>query len=175
MHTIQEMAAVVTKLNLHFPRSGGLLNEQILSLAEDWAEDLSEFPMPVILQALKLCRRDERRKFFPTLGEFGEYCRVAMVEYKRYAHKQLPMPSRESMDAEDERNRLHGIDRMKKLYQTMGWAAPAPERQEPKRTPSVQEIVQHVPLSPELEAERARLVAQRDRRKGTAFQREAAL
>lgn len=166
MHDVQEMASIIARLNLHFPRSGGLTNQQLVGLAEDWAEDLAEFPMPVIRQAVKLCRRDERRRFFPSLGELVEYCRVAEVEYRRFAQKHLPAPSEATLDADAERNRLHGIDRLHDLYGKMGWRMPAQEQ--PKRpAPSVQAVVQNttVQLSPEQEAERAKLVALRAQRK----------
>lgn len=117
-HNVQDMAAIVAKLNLHFPRSGGLLNEQVISLAEDWAEDLAEFPMPVIRQAVKLCRRDEHRRYFPTIGEFAEYCRIALVEYRRFTQKRLP----ENTGCDnDESKRQAGLDRLREIYQRNGW------------------------------------------------------
>ena len=87
------MAELITRLNLHYPRNGGLSNAQIAALAQDWAEDLSAFPMPIIKQAAKLCRNDSDRHFFPSVGEFRSYCAVAKGEYDRWqARQELPAP-----------------------------------------------------------------------------------
>lgn len=176
-HDVQAMAVIITKLNLHFPRSGGLLAEQILNLAEDWAEDLAEYPMPVIRQAMKLCRRDEGRKFFPTLGEFIGYCRCANVEYRRFSQRQIEAPSQETMADLDERNRLHVIDGLKSFYASKGWTTEQPEppqaaTSEPS-TPSVPAADPTANLTPEQIIERAKLIALRDLRKKRAFQQEA--
>ena len=46
------MLRILTALNLHFPQAGRS-PEEMLSLAEDWAEDFAAFPMPVMEQGGK--------------------------------------------------------------------------------------------------------------------------
>ena len=84
---------MITRLNLHYPRAGGLSNAQIAALSQDWAEDLDGFPMPVIRQAAKLCRNDGERHYFPSVGEFKGYCYIAKEELERWQQRQaLPAP-----------------------------------------------------------------------------------
>lgn len=87
------MAELITRLNLHYPRNGGLSNAQIAALSQDWAEDLAMYPMTIVRQAAKMCRNDGERKFFPSIGEFKSYCSVAKGELDRWQARQaLPAP-----------------------------------------------------------------------------------
>lgn len=87
------MAELITRLNLHYPRNGGLSNAQIAALSQDWAEDLSMYPMQIVRQAAKMCRNDGERKFFPSIGEFKNYCRLAKGDLDRWqARTALPSP-----------------------------------------------------------------------------------
>ena len=81
------MAELITRLNLHYPRAGGLSNAQIAALAEDWTEDLEGYSMPVIREAMKLCRTDKDRHYFPSVGEFMAYCNVAQGELERWTDR----------------------------------------------------------------------------------------
>lgn len=74
----------MAKLNLHYPRGGGLTNAQIAALAEDWADDLRQYSMPVIRAAVKMCRTDEERHYFPSIGELIAYCRLAQGDLERW-------------------------------------------------------------------------------------------
>lgn len=106
-HDLAEMAELIARLNLHFPRAGGLSNAQTAALAEDWAEDLAAYPMPVIRQAVKLCRNDGDRHWFPSVGEFKAYCATASGELERYQRRMaLPAPE-ESMAVICERGSRH--------------------------------------------------------------------
>lgn len=84
------MLRILTALNLHFPQ-GGRSPEEMQSLAQDWAEDFEAFPMPVMQQAVKNCRRNQ--DFFPTTHQMLEYCAKAKGELERYSQRMaLPAP-----------------------------------------------------------------------------------
>ena len=84
------MLRILTALNLHFPLAGRS-PEEMQSLAMDWADDFSSFPMPVIEQAVKYCRRSQ--DYFPTTHQMLEYCAKARGELDRYQQRMaLPAP-----------------------------------------------------------------------------------
>ena len=90
MHTVSDMLRILTALNLHFPQAGRS-PEEMLSLAEDWAAEFAAFPMPVMEQAVKVCRRSQ--DFFPTTHQMLDYCARARGELDRYQQRMaLPAP-----------------------------------------------------------------------------------
>ena len=90
MHRVSDMLRILTALNLHFPQ-GGRSPEEMQSLAQDWAEDFAAFPMPVMQQAVKNCRRNQ--DFFPTTHQMLEYCAKARGDLDRYQQRMaLPAP-----------------------------------------------------------------------------------
>ena len=113
-HELAQIAEIIARLNLHYPRNGGLTNAQIAVLAEDWAEDLADWTMPVIRQAARLCRHDERRRYFPTIGEMRIYCRTAHAEMVRQSGRRA-LPAPEHIDMERNKRGAQAIlDRLRR-------------------------------------------------------------
>ena len=118
------MAELICRLAIHYPRTGTSTAE-FAALAEDWAEDLAEYPLPVVERAVRLCRTERGRKFFPTTGEMLDFCEQAQGELRRHnARLALPEPD-EMGEAELARNRQRCAEILARL-RAAGHPGPSP-------------------------------------------------
>lgn len=71
MHNPDFMLQLLVNLALHYPQAGRT-PAQLQILAEDWAEDLAEFPSETVERAVKQYRRE--RVYFPTVADIWVRC-----------------------------------------------------------------------------------------------------
>lgn len=79
---------ILTPLSLYFPQSG-YSAAHLAALADDWCEDLAEFPADVLVDAVKNLRRKEH--YFPTLARMIDYAGEVMAA-RRASQCELPPP-----------------------------------------------------------------------------------
>ena len=103
MHRTEDMLRILTGLSLHFPQAGRSA-AQIAALAQDWADDLANFPLAVVERGAKYARRES--EFFPSTARFMEFCRRACTEYDLHRQSLLPAPAE---DPDSEENRQRGL------------------------------------------------------------------
>lgn len=96
------MLSLLMRLNLHYPQSGRAASE-LAALAQDWAEDMAPFPLPVLERALRYARRESR--WFPSTAQMLEFCGRAMGEYMRHQERLALMQPEGDMEANIERGR----------------------------------------------------------------------
>lgn len=84
---------ILVPLALHYPQAGHT-PAQLSVLADDWCEDLADYPMPVLAEAARKARKQKR--FFPPVAVMIEYGNSALAEKKGtvLALPELPSPER---------------------------------------------------------------------------------
>lgn len=72
------LAEVLVPLSLHYPQTG-YTPAQLSVLADDWCEDLADFPFWAIRESVRQARRNER--FFPGVSVIREYAAIAVEDH----------------------------------------------------------------------------------------------
>ena len=113
MHRKSDMLRVLSRLNLHFPRTGRTAAE-LDQLAGDWAADLARYPLSVVERAAVCARRE--CEAFPSTACMITLCARALGELQRYQARRMSLP--ESSSAV-EANRQRGILWCRKILEQL--------------------------------------------------------
>lgn len=81
MHRTEDMLRLLTNLSFHYPQAG-YSPAQMMTIAEDWAEDFAAFPLQVVQRAFTNARRE--CVYFPSTARLLELCRRADTEFDLY-------------------------------------------------------------------------------------------
>lgn len=117
--TRDEIATILAKLGLHYPKRNDLSDEERKVLWAQYLDDLTTCPANVVARACERWRRSPAR-FFPSVGELLEECRQVAADLEAKApanlirgvtqrYDSLPTPEAVRI-AEDTLNRIAGRD-----------------------------------------------------------------
>lgn len=116
MHDLNTILPLLINMALHYPQACRT-PAQLQILAEDYAEDLADYSMPVVEQAFR--RHRKTSAYFPTVADIRRQCALVQHEQEMLKERFALPASVRTVDEQAELN-LANLVRIRTLFEHRG-------------------------------------------------------